>query len=190
MELGIGAGWKEEEWIAYGYDFPSTADRIASLEDALAVITRMLAPGRATFEGQHSRVAGAINLPKGIQKPRIPIIVGGNGPNRTWRLAARFADELNLDGMSPRGVAEAMPVIRQRCEEINRDPASLKISVHIWWPDAATSGQRRVDLLGGYASKGVSRVVALLQESATSDEALVSLAADASAAGVELNAAP
>ena len=62
-------------------------------------------------------------------------MVGGNGPNVTWRLAARHADELNLDGMSPDEVAEALPVIRSRCEEIGRDPATPPVSVHVWGED-------------------------------------------------------
>ena len=87
----------------------------------------------ATFEGQYSSVANARNMPKPIQRPHVPIMVGGNGPNVTWRLAARFADELNLDGMTPEEVAAALPTVRTRCEEIDRDPASLDISVHMWW---------------------------------------------------------
>ena len=70
-------------------------------------------------------------------------MVGGNGPNVTWRLAARHADELNLDGMSPDEVREALPVIRSRCEEIDRDPASLAISVHIWSEHLPGPGRRR-----------------------------------------------
>ena len=70
-------------------------------------------------------------------------MVGGNGPNVTWRLAARFADELNLDGLTPGEVVEALPVIAQRCEEIGRDPATLKVSVHTWYesPGVSTPGQ-------------------------------------------------
>ncbi|MFL5755755.1 MAG: LLM class flavin-dependent oxidoreductase, partial [Chloroflexota bacterium] len=94
FELGIGAGWKEDEWRAYGYGFPTLAERMDAFGDHLEVISRMLEPGRATYRGPHARVVGAINQPKGLQ-PRIPIIVGGNGRNRTFRYAARFADELN-----------------------------------------------------------------------------------------------
>lgn len=189
MELGIGAGWKREEWLAYGYGFPETKERLARLADDLGVISAMLAGDRhdhATFEGEHSRVRGAINVPKPIQRPRVPIMVGGNGPNVTWRLAARYADELNLDGMSPTEVAEALPVIRSRCEEIGRDPASLPVSVHLWWGDIKAPGAARVDLLAGHRELGVSRVMGLVQASAGSDDALEALAADARAAGVEL----
>ena len=71
----------------------------------------MLAPGRATYEGTHAHVRDAIHEPKGLQQPRIPILVGGNGPKVTWRLAARFADELNLDALTPDRVEAALPVI-------------------------------------------------------------------------------
>ncbi len=188
FELGIGAGWKEDEWLAYGYGFPPTRERLAALADGLAVISRMLGPGRASYEGRYARVAGAINLPRGLQEPRIPIMVGGNGPNVTWRLAARFADELNLDGMRPFEVEAALPTIWSRCEEIGRDPASLAISVHVWWGrrDWRTPGQERRDLLRAYAALGVRRVIGLLQASAVDDAALEALAEDAAAAGVAL----
>ena len=182
-DLGIGAGWKREEWLAYGYGFPETRDRLASLADGLEVITRMLEPGRetrATFEGAHHSVKGAINQPKPMQ-PKLPIMVGGNGPKVTWRLAARFADELNLDGMSPDELRDALPTIHARCEEIGRDPASLAISVHSWWGEPAWShpGERRVELLQQYAELGVSRIIGLLQASADGDEALEALREDA-----------
>ena len=161
------------------------------LHDALEVITRMLEPGRtthATFEGEHHRVRDAINVPKPIQETGMPIMVGGNGPNVTWRLAARYADELNVDGMSPDEVREALPTIHARCEEIGRDPASLAVSVHVWreMPEWSGAGSARQALLADYAELGVSRVMGLLHASVDSDEALEELAADARAAGVEL----
>ncbi len=191
FELGIGAGWKRDEWLAYGYGFPPTRERLASLHDALEVISRMLEPGRhihATYQGEHHSVRDAVNLPKPIQPTGMPIMVGGNGPKVTWRLAARYADELNVDGLSPDEVREALPIIRARCEEIGRDPDSLALSVHAWWgtPEWRTSGPARQDLLRAYADLGVSRVMGLLQHSADTDAALEELAADAVAAGLEL----
>jgi F420-dependent oxidoreductase-like protein len=159
-ELGIGAGWKEDEWLAYGYGFPPAGERLAILEDHLEIITRMLAPGRATYSGVHAHVIDAVHEPKGLQEPRIPILVGGNGPNRTWRLAARFADELNLDAMMPERLAEALPVIRDRCEEIGRHPATLRVSVHLWGePMAVAEGPERVERLLAYADLGIDRVM-------------------------------
>jgi F420-dependent oxidoreductase-like protein len=191
MDLGIGAGWKRDEWQAYGYGFPETRERLARLGDDLEVITRMLAGDRhdhATFAGTYSSVRDARNIPKPIQKPRVPIMVGGNGPNVTWRLAARHADELNLDGMTPDEVRAALPTVRARCEEIGRDPASLAISVHLWWENARRSGQARTDLLGGYRDAGVSRVMLLERSAVSDDAALDRLIEDARAAGIELGA--
>jgi len=193
MDLGIGAGWKRDEWEAYGYGFPETRERLAMLADHLEVITRMLDGDKhqhATWEGRYARVRDARNVPKPVQR-HLPIMVGGNGRNVTWRLAAKHADELNVDGMSPDEVAEALPLIRSRCEEIGRDPATLRVSVHVWGEDFSSAGSRRVDRLAAYRELGVSRVIGLLKASATSDEALESLVADARAAGAELDdAAP
>jgi F420-dependent oxidoreductase-like protein len=190
-ELGIGAGWKREEWLAYGYPFPGTAERLAVLADHLEVISRMFEGGpheRATYEGRYARVAGAINVPKPIQHPRVPIMVGGNGPRVTWRLAARYADELNLDGMSPAEVAQSLPVIRARCEEIGRDPATLRVSVHTWYesPGVSTPGQQRIDLYGAYAELGVDRVQSYVDGLVDGPDALEAFAADVQAAGATL----
>jgi len=189
MELGIGAGWKRDEWLAYGYGFPETRERLARLGDDLEVISAMLAGDKhehASFKGEYSSVRNAINVPKPIQQPRVPIMVGGNGPNVTWRLAARFADELNVDGLTPKEVREALPTIRARCEEVDRDPATLAISVHIWTETLSIPGQRRVDLLGAYREIGVDRVMGLDTGTASSGEALETLAADARSARLDL----
>jgi alkanesulfonate monooxygenase SsuD/methylene tetrahydromethanopterin reductase-like flavin-dependent oxidoreductase (luciferase family) len=189
FELGIGAGWKQDEWLAYGYGFPETRDRLSALRDALEVITRMLAPGRATYEGRFARVQAAVNVPKGIQHPHPPIIVGGNGRNVTWRLAARFADELNLVFVSPEQIAEALPVIRSRCEEIGRDPATLRLSVYARDEDMREPGQARVDLIGRYGQVGVARLVAFPARWSPTMETLARFAEDCRAAGIELERA-
>jgi alkanesulfonate monooxygenase SsuD/methylene tetrahydromethanopterin reductase-like flavin-dependent oxidoreductase (luciferase family) len=178
MELGIGAGWKRDEWLAYGYGFPETPERLARLGDDKHQ--------HATFEGRYATVRDARNVPKPIQRPRVPIMVGGNGPNVTWRLAARHADELNLDGMEPPDVIAALPVIASRCEEVGRDPATLSVSVHLWSQTITQPGTARVDRLAAFREAGVSRVMGLARASTHGDEALASLAEDARAAGVEL----
>jgi len=158
--LGIGAGWKEDEWLAYGYGFPPAPERLAVLADQLEIITRLLGPGRATWDGTRAHVHDAIHEPKGLQQPRIPILVGGNGPKVTWRLAARFADELNLDALPPDRVAAALPVIRERCDEVGRDPATLAVSVHIWGDAGAVSaGPERRQRFRDYADLGLARVI-------------------------------
>jgi F420-dependent oxidoreductase-like protein len=184
VELGIGAGWKEDEWLAYGYGFPPAPERLAILADHLEIITRMLGPGRATYDGVHARVIDAIHEPKGLQSPRIPIVVGGNGPKVTWRLAARFADELNLDALPPEDVERALPVIAERCREVDRDPASLRVSVHIWGAADAAPGVRRRDRLRAYAGAGVDRVMLQGFGAVSEPRLLEGIVEDVEAAGV------
>ncbi len=187
FELGIGGGWKEEEWLAYGYGFPPTRDRLGALRDALEIITRMFGPGRATYEGDFASVHGAVNVPKGIQKPHPPIIVGGNGRDVTMRLAARFADELNL--VFVRNLDEAvelMAVARQRCEEIGRDPATLRLSLYPNDKHVKTPGQQRIDFIARSREIGLDRLVAFPTIESPTPETQARFAEDCRSAGIEL----
>ena len=192
MEMGIGAGWKEEEWLAYGYRFPSTLERQDLLRDALEILAAMFAPGRASYAGAGASVEGAINIPKPVQQPRVPIMVGGNGRKVTWGLAARYADELNLDAVAPGKLPDALATIRQRCEEADRDPATLRVSVHLWLKDRAwlaETGEADLpirDLLARYAELGISRVMGLVPGSVDGDEPLERFAEESRAAGATL----
>ncbi len=177
--LGIGAGWKQEEWEAYGYRFPATGERLDMLHDQLEIITRMFGSERAEYAGQHASVAGAVNQPRGVQIPGIPIMVGGNGRERTWRLAARFADELNLDAVPPGELPRAMKIIADRCREVGRDPASLAVSVHVWWEQLPPAGEQRRALLAAYEDAGVARIQTLARGAVVDDGWLEALAADA-----------
>ena len=188
MTLGIGAGWKQDEWEAYGYRFPAAPERLAILRDHLKVIAAMLGPGRATVTTGSAHVAGAVNQPKGAQNPRVPIMVGGNGPDVTWRLAARYADELNFDGKLPEEVAEAVPIIRSRCDEIGRDFDSLRLSGLTWAENVPPPGARRIDMLHRYAEAGLGRLMVRPDSMTNDDGALEALAADAADAGFALAA--
>jgi alkanesulfonate monooxygenase SsuD/methylene tetrahydromethanopterin reductase-like flavin-dependent oxidoreductase (luciferase family) len=181
--LGIGAGWKEDEWLAYGYGFPSARERLAILSDSLEIIARMFGPGRATFSGEHRSVSEAIHEPKSLAG-RIPIVIGGNGRNVTWRLAARFADELNLDALTPVAVEAALPVISARCAEIGRHPASLAVSVHVWGEADAQPGSARRARLRDYEAIGVARVIVQGFPAVKQPKALEMLIDDCVAAGV------
>jgi F420-dependent oxidoreductase-like protein len=190
VELGIGAGWKQDEWLAYGYGFPDAPERLAILADHLEIITRMLAPGRATYEGLHAHVRDAIHEPKGLQQPRLPILVGGNGPKVTWRLAARFADELNLDAMPPEDVERALLVIADRCREIGRDPSTLRVSIHIWGAADAAPGAVRRQRLRDYESLGLGRAMVQGFAGARDIHALDPLIEDLAAVGLLSAALP
>jgi F420-dependent oxidoreductase-like protein len=186
FELGIGGGWKEDEWLAYGYGFPPIGERLGALGDHLEIISRMLGPGRATYQGEYASVDGAINQPKGLQQPRIPIIVGGNGKNVTMRLAARHADELNLVFRELHELAELMAIARQRCEEIDRDPSTLRISLYARDVDVRDAGSQRIDLLGEYARLGLDRLVAFPTRWSPEPETQAAFADDCRAAGLPL----
>ena len=185
FELSIGAGWKEDEWLAYGYGFPPIRVRLDQLENHLEVITRMLAPGRATFEGEYALVRGAINVPKGIQS-HIPVIVGGNGRRRTAGLAVRFADELNFVFLSAAEIRERMTEVRERCEQIGRDPSSMRFSLYARDEDMRRPGQERVDRIGELAAVGLDRMVAFPTRWNPTIDAQAAFAADCRAAGITL----
>jgi F420-dependent oxidoreductase-like protein len=186
FEIGIGAGWKEDEWIAYGYGFPPIGERIGTFEEHLEVITRMIAPGRATYQGERVHVIGAINEPRSIQE-RIPLIVGGNGPVRTAGLAVRFADELNFVFRGPQWVAEHMARVREMCEAAGRDPATLRFSVYTLDEDFAEAGIERAERIAAFAEIGVDRIVCFPTKYDPSLEAQAAFAEDTRAAGVALD---
>ncbi|MFD4294660.1 LLM class F420-dependent oxidoreductase [Rhodococcus sp. NPDC058532] len=131
IDLGIGAGWYEEEHLAYGIPFPSLKERFDRLEDTLEVITGLWkTPIGETFsyDGAHHRVADSPALPKPHQHPGPPILIGGNGRTRTPALTARFADEFNLPFGSLEATATQFERVRAACRAIDRDPADLVYS--------------------------------------------------------------
>jgi alkanesulfonate monooxygenase SsuD/methylene tetrahydromethanopterin reductase-like flavin-dependent oxidoreductase (luciferase family) len=186
LEFGLGAGWKRDEWTGYGMRFPPLRERQEQLRDALEIATRMMAPGRSTYAGPHASVDDLVNVPKPVQRPRVPIVVGGNGPEVTWRIAARYADELNVESLTPEEVAAALPVIAERCREIGRDTATLRISVHLAHRVAGSPGRERAERLAAYRALGLDRVIAQVPGWHTDDAALRTLADDARAAGAML----
>jgi F420-dependent oxidoreductase-like protein len=185
-QVGIGAGWKEDEWRAYGYGFPPLAERLAVFGDHLAVITEMFAPGRATYEGRYAHVRAAINEPRGIQEPRIPIIVGGNGPRVTAGYAIRYADELNYVFLEPDEIVDRMRHVRERCETEGRDPATLRFSLYVRDEQMRDAGQARVDRIARLAEIGLDRLVAFPTRWSPTLEAQAAFAADCEAAGITL----
>jgi alkanesulfonate monooxygenase SsuD/methylene tetrahydromethanopterin reductase-like flavin-dependent oxidoreductase (luciferase family) len=133
ITLALGAGWAEQEHLAYGIPFPPPGQRFDRLEEQLALITGMWkTPVGETFsfDGVHYQLVDCPALPKPVQQPHPPVIVGGTGPRRTPALAARFADEFNLPPFNaPDAAAAAFARVRAACEEIGRDPATLECSV-------------------------------------------------------------
>jgi F420-dependent oxidoreductase-like protein len=134
VELGLGAGWYEDEHRAYGIPFPSTAERFARFEEQLAIITGLWdTPEGETFDfsGAQYQVAGSPALPKPVQRPHPPVIIGGGGPKRTPRLAATFADEFNAPFMLPDATRAQFARVAAACEAVGRDPATLRRSAAV-----------------------------------------------------------
>jgi F420-dependent oxidoreductase-like protein len=131
VELGIGAGWYEEEHAAYGIPFPDTGERFDRLEEALDVITGLWTTTDGedfSYQGEHYRLVDSPALPKPAQSPRPPVIVGGKGARRTPALAARHADEFNVPFDSVEFTRKQFGRVRDACTAVGRDPDSLVYS--------------------------------------------------------------
>jgi F420-dependent oxidoreductase-like protein len=124
LTLGIGAGWSEHEYRGYGYDFPQTAERLRRLGEAVQVILAMWTQEEAIFEGKYYQVRGAINQPKGLQLPHIPILIGGGGEKVTLKLVAQYADACNVFG-DLETIKHKFAVLKAHCEAVGRDYESI-----------------------------------------------------------------
>jgi F420-dependent oxidoreductase-like protein len=132
VELGLGAGWNAREHAAYGIPFPDTGERFERLEEQLGIVTGLwTSPLGAvfSFEGTHYRLEDSPALPKPVQRPHPPIVVGGFGPKRTPRLAATYASEFNVAFAPAADARGVIARVRAACERVGRDPATLGISV-------------------------------------------------------------
>jgi F420-dependent oxidoreductase-like protein len=131
VELGIGTGWYEAEHAAYGVPFPAVAERFDRLEEQLAVIVGLWETpegDRFSYRGKHYQVLDSPALPKPVQRPHPPIVIGGGGARRTPALAARYADEFNAPFASAEGAQTLFDRVRAACADVGRDPASLRWS--------------------------------------------------------------
>ncbi|WP_174536854.1 LLM class F420-dependent oxidoreductase [Micromonospora chalcea] len=151
VELGIGAGWYEREHTAYGIPFPPVAERFDRLAEQLEIVTglwRTPADETYSFTGEHYRLADAPALPKPVQQPGPPVIVGGRGPKRTPELAARYADEFNMPFKSVAETAAAYDRVREACDRTGRDasgraPLTLSAGIVVAIGRTDAEAQRR-----------------------------------------------
>jgi F420-dependent oxidoreductase-like protein len=166
FEFGIGAGWKAEEYRAYGYEFASAGARVEQLKDTLEICTRMWTSDRATYHGEHYRIHDAVCAPKPAQHPHPPIWVGGSGP-RVMRLAARYADGFDLGRHGPAGaplsadeMAVALLEVRKVCEDAKRE-RPIALSHWVGAELGADDGSKRelLDRIRGYERAGLDRLL-------------------------------
>jgi F420-dependent oxidoreductase-like protein len=129
--LGIGAGWYEGEYLAYGYPWASGGERVERLGEALEIITRFWRGDGEGFEGRHYRAAGTSDAPRPLQKPHPPIWVGGQGP-KLLRLAARYADAWNAPVLSAEQIAERVETLRRLCEDAGRTMVDVTYEGPVW----------------------------------------------------------
>ena len=132
LEFGVGAGWKDVEYKAYGYEFPDAPTRVSQLVETIEICTRLWTEPKATYRGKHYRIEDAVCSPKPMQKP-LPIWIGGTKP-RVMRIAAKYASWFNFSnpGQSPEErVAELNAALPEACKAVGRDPATLRRSLFI-----------------------------------------------------------
>lgn len=125
FQLGIGAGWHEEEYRAYNYAFPTARVRTEQLEETLQIVKALWTEKQATFQGQHYAVHAASCEPKPAPLP--PILIGGQGP-RMLRLVARYADGWNIAWAKPEEYRQKLEVFKQACQQEGRDPTQVRRS--------------------------------------------------------------
>lgn len=141
LEVGLGAGWNEQEYAAYGIPFEPIGRRLDALEEGLQVIRLLFTERRANFEGRFFQLRDALCEPKPLQ-PRVPIWIGGNGERRTLRLIAQYADGWNSPYVTAEQWARLSGVLDRHCEDVGRDPSQIQRDVNLSFHLAASEAQR------------------------------------------------
>lgn len=129
LEYAIGAGWYDQEYKAYGYDYPSAGVRLKMLEESLIIYKKMTTEDEASFEGEYYQINKAINQPKPIQKPHPPLWVCGGGEKVTLKLLARYGDYGNWD-VDVEGFINKSNILREHCENENREFSDIGRTLH------------------------------------------------------------
>jgi alkanesulfonate monooxygenase SsuD/methylene tetrahydromethanopterin reductase-like flavin-dependent oxidoreductase (luciferase family) len=155
LELGIGAGWNEEESGAYGIELGSIKERFDRFEEACEVLTSLLSQETTDFNGKYYQLKGARNEPKGPQRPHPPICIGGSGEKRTLRITARYAQHWNFVGGPPEELARKREVLAAHCADIGRDPKEILVSAHLRLEDDRNY-QKVVDDAAALAAEGLN----------------------------------
>jgi F420-dependent oxidoreductase-like protein len=146
LELGVGTGWNDAEFEAFGIPFGSMGERFDRLEEGLDVLTQLLTQDRTNFTGKYYTVTDAISNPKPLQNP-LPIVIGGFGPKRTIPLVAKYAQHWNCTESDPATFAASLAALNVECERIGRDPAEIRTSALVRYRDGDDVLRRTVDAL-------------------------------------------
>jgi len=144
LEFGIGAGWKENEYLAYGFPFPKPAVRIAQLREAVTIIRKMWTEEKPSFKGKYYEIKEALCDPKPVQKPHPPIWIGGEGEKLTLRVVAELADGCNWYG-TPEEFAHKLNVLKKHCAKVGRNSKIkeyVKLGVTRFYFESSTTKSR------------------------------------------------
>ena len=128
--IGIGGGWSQVEYDAYGIPFPPVGVRLRQLEEGVECVRGLLRESKTNFEGKWFTLTDAQCVPKPVQA-ELPIWIGGGGEKKTLRIAAKFADGWNVPFISPDDFRRKVGILHQHCEDVGRDPAAIKLSVNV-----------------------------------------------------------
>jgi F420-dependent oxidoreductase-like protein len=161
LELGIGAGWNEEESNAYGIELGTPRERSDRFEEACQVLVGLLTQETTTFDGKYYQLKDARNTPKGPQQPHPPICIGGSGEKRTLLTTARYAQHWNFAVGTPAEFAQKRDVLHAHCADIGRDPNEILLSAHIRLGEDLNYG-KVLDDITGLAEVGLQLAVVYL----------------------------
>jgi F420-dependent oxidoreductase-like protein len=125
LNAGFGAGWYQHEWLAYGYEWPETPERMARFKEAVQIVHKMWTEDYPEFSGKYYHIDKPINEPKGAQQPKIPLWIGGSGPKVTLKLVAQFGDACNLGPNNAEFVKPKLEILKRHCEDVGRDFGSI-----------------------------------------------------------------
>jgi F420-dependent oxidoreductase-like protein len=160
LEFGLGAAWHEGEHRAYGIDYPSAGVRIAMLDEALTIIKLLWTGDAPTFDGRFWKLNEARCIPKPVQRPHPPIVVGGSGERKTLRVVAKHATEWNTPGSDPAEFARLSKVLDEHCESVGRDPREIRRSVQLFiHPTVEGQAEGEFEKLPAYEDAGCEHVV-------------------------------
>ena len=129
LEMGVGGGWYEHEWRAYGYGFPSIGDRLGALDEGVRIMAQAWQSGRATLDGRYFQVDGAIVQPQPLQPGGIPMWIAGGGERKTLRTVAKYADYANWSSR-PEEFSRKRGILEEHCAAVGRDPAEIVLSAN------------------------------------------------------------
>ena len=141
IQMGIGGGWYEHEWRAYGYGFPSAGERLGRLDEGVQIMRDAWRDGKVSFAGKHYQVDGAIVAPKPLQDNGIPLWIAGGGEKKTLRIAAKYAQYTNFTGESA-GFAHKSDVLAGHCRDVGTDFDAIVRSANV----NATVGSSEADV--------------------------------------------